>query len=161
MNSNLTIKLVRWSLGLTFLWFGVLKLFNASPVLPIIKRAMPEGVAESQLFFIALSLLEIGLGLAFLSNKFVKLATIVMIGHLIIATTSVLFTQGFDPRFPVLSLPGEFVNKVAEIAEKEGHHPDIYIFYNKVQVDLYTHAVGGLSENDFIMAVKISKVFAS
>lgn len=51
-----------------------------------------------------------------------------------------------------------FVNKVAEIAEKEGHHPDIYIFYNKVQLDLFTHAVGGLSENDFIMAAKIDKV---
>ena len=48
-----------------------------------------------------------------------------------------------------------FVNKVAPIAEAEGHHPDIYIFYNKVQLDLYTHAVGGLSENDFIMAAKI------
>lgn len=48
-----------------------------------------------------------------------------------------------------------FVNKIAGVAEEEGHHPDIYIFYNKVQVDLYTHAVGGLSENDFIMAAKI------
>lgn len=48
-----------------------------------------------------------------------------------------------------------FVNKIAEIAEKEGHHPDIYIFYNKVQIELFTHAVGGLSENDFIMASKI------
>jgi len=47
-----------------------------------------------------------------------------------------------------------FVNKVAEVAEAEGHHPDIYIFYNKVQIDLFTHAVGGLSENDFIMAAK-------
>lgn len=53
-----------------------------------------------------------------------------------------------------------FVNKVAEIAEKEGHHPDIYISYNKVQLDLFTHAVGGLSENDFIMAAKIDKVCA-
>jgi 4a-hydroxytetrahydrobiopterin dehydratase len=48
-----------------------------------------------------------------------------------------------------------FVNKVAEVAESEGHHPDIYVFYNKVQIDLFTHAVGGLSENDFIMAAKI------
>ncbi|MBP9719500.1 MAG: 4a-hydroxytetrahydrobiopterin dehydratase [Candidatus Levybacteria bacterium] len=48
-----------------------------------------------------------------------------------------------------------FVNKVAEVAEEQGHHPDIYIFYNKVQIDLFTHAVGGLSENDFIMAAKI------
>jgi 4a-hydroxytetrahydrobiopterin dehydratase len=51
-----------------------------------------------------------------------------------------------------------FVNKVAEIAEQEGHHPDIYIFYSKVQIDLFTHAVGGLSENDFIMAAKIDKL---
>lgn len=51
-----------------------------------------------------------------------------------------------------------FVNKVAEIANKEDHHPDIYIFYNKVQLDLFTHAVGGLSDNDFIMAAKINKL---
>ena len=51
-----------------------------------------------------------------------------------------------------------FVNAVADIAEEEGHHPDIAIFYNKVQIDLYTHAVGGLSENDFIMAAKIDVV---
>jgi 4a-hydroxytetrahydrobiopterin dehydratase len=51
-----------------------------------------------------------------------------------------------------------FVNKIAEVAESEGHHPDIYIFYNKVQIDLFTHAVGGLSENDFIMAVKIDRL---
>lgn len=51
-----------------------------------------------------------------------------------------------------------FVNKVAEIAEEEQHHPDIYVFYNKVQLELYTHAVGGLSENDFIMAAKINTV---
>jgi len=51
-----------------------------------------------------------------------------------------------------------FVNEVAAIAEKEGHHPDTYIFYNKVQLDLFTHAVGGLSENDFIMAAKIDKL---
>lgn len=50
----------------------------------------------------------------------------------------------------------DFVNKVAAIAEQEGHHPDISIFYNKVQLDLFTHAVGGLSENDFIMAAKIN-----
>ena len=48
-----------------------------------------------------------------------------------------------------------FVNKVAEIAESEGHHPDIHIFYNQVRIELWTHAVGGLSENDFIMAAKL------
>lgn len=49
-----------------------------------------------------------------------------------------------------------FVNKVAELAESEGHHPDIKIVYNRVQLELFTHAAGGLSENDFIMASKIN-----
>jgi 4a-hydroxytetrahydrobiopterin dehydratase len=52
----------------------------------------------------------------------------------------------------------DFINAVADIAEAEGHHPDIYIFYNKVRLELYTHAVGGLSENDFIMAAKINGI---
>ncbi len=49
-----------------------------------------------------------------------------------------------------------FVNKVGAIAENEGHHPDIHIYYSKVVLELYTHAVGGLSENDFILAAKIN-----
>ena len=48
-----------------------------------------------------------------------------------------------------------FINNVAEVAESEGHHPDIYVFYNKVVIELWTHAIGGLSENDFIVAAKI------
>ncbi len=48
-----------------------------------------------------------------------------------------------------------FVSRVAEIAESEGHHPDISIFYNRVRLELSTHAIGGLSENDFILAAKI------
>jgi 4a-hydroxytetrahydrobiopterin dehydratase len=48
-----------------------------------------------------------------------------------------------------------FVNRVADLAETEGHHPDIYISWNKVRLDLTTHAIKGLSENDFIMAAKI------
>lgn len=50
----------------------------------------------------------------------------------------------------------DFVNKVAGVAESEGHHPDIYIFYDKVNLSLYTHAAKGLTENDFIMAAKIN-----
>ncbi len=48
-----------------------------------------------------------------------------------------------------------FVERVADIAEMEGHHPDIHIHYNKVLLELWTHSIGGLSENDFIMAAKI------
>ncbi len=49
----------------------------------------------------------------------------------------------------------KFVNKVAELAEEEGHHPNISISWNKVTLTLTTHAIGGLSENDFILAAKI------
>ena len=52
----------------------------------------------------------------------------------------------------------QFVNMVAEIAETEGHHPDLHIFYNKLKVDLTTHAIKGLSENDFIIASKIDEI---
>lgn len=55
----------------------------------------------------------------------------------------------------------KFVNAVAEIAQGEGHHPDIYIFYNKVRLALSTHAIGGLSENDFILASKIDSLSIS
>jgi 4a-hydroxytetrahydrobiopterin dehydratase len=49
-----------------------------------------------------------------------------------------------------------FVNQVAALAEAEGHHPDIYISWNRVRLELTTHAIKGLSENDFILAAKIS-----
>ena len=52
----------------------------------------------------------------------------------------------------------EFVNKVAVLAEKEGHHPDILIHYNKVEIILWSHFVNGLSENDFIIATKIDNM---
>lgn len=48
-----------------------------------------------------------------------------------------------------------FVERVADVAEMESHHPDIHIHYNKVLLELWTHSIGGLSENDFILAVKI------
>ena len=51
-----------------------------------------------------------------------------------------------------------FVNKVADIAEQEGHHPDIIITYNKVAIELWTHKINGLSENDFIIAAKINNI---
>lgn len=50
-----------------------------------------------------------------------------------------------------------FVNKIADIAEQEGHHPDITINYNRVTIELSTHSIGGLSENDFILAAKIEQ----
>lgn len=52
----------------------------------------------------------------------------------------------------------KFVNSVASIAEVEGHHPNIEIRYNKVRLVNYTHAIGGLHDNDFILAAKIDKL---
>lgn len=50
----------------------------------------------------------------------------------------------------------EFFNRVAEVAEADGHHPDIHLSgYRNVWIELWTHAIGGLSENDFILAAKI------
>ncbi len=51
-----------------------------------------------------------------------------------------------------------FVNKVAALAEQEDHHPNIHVLYNKVKIVLTTHSIGGLSENDFIMAAKIETI---
>lgn len=51
-----------------------------------------------------------------------------------------------------------FVDKVGALAEEEGHHPDINLFaFKKVLITLSTHAIGGLSENDFILAAKIDR----
>lgn len=54
----------------------------------------------------------------------------------------------------------DFINKVANIAEEQGHHPDIHSFYNKVVLELWTHAINGLHENDFIVAEKINQINA-
>lgn len=51
-----------------------------------------------------------------------------------------------------------FVNEVAALAQSEGHHPDIHVSYNHVRLELWTHAIGGLSENDFILATKINTI---
>lgn len=52
-----------------------------------------------------------------------------------------------------------FINKIADIAESEGHHPNINLHdYKKVTIELSTHAIGGLSTNDFILAVKINEL---
>lgn len=50
-----------------------------------------------------------------------------------------------------------FTNKIGAIAEAEGHHPDIGLHWGKVDISLTTHAIGGLSPNDFILASKIDK----
>ena len=53
----------------------------------------------------------------------------------------------------------DFLNLVAEVAEGDGHHPDLHLEgYRNVWIELWTHAIGGLSENDFILAAKIDQL---
>ncbi len=52
----------------------------------------------------------------------------------------------------------KFVNKVGEIAEAEGHHPDIWFGWGYAKIKIYTHAIKGLHESDFILAAKIDKI---
>tara|TARA_B100001029_G_scaffold164070_1_gene154648 strand:+ start:297 stop:740 length:444 start_codon:yes stop_codon:yes gene_type:complete len=52
----------------------------------------------------------------------------------------------------------KFVNKVGEIAEKEGHHPDIWFGWGYAKIKIFTHAIKGLHESDFILAAKVDKI---
>lgn len=53
----------------------------------------------------------------------------------------------------------QLINRIAEVAESEDHHPDLHLTgYRKLRVDLATHSIGGLSENDFILAAKIEEL---
>ena len=53
----------------------------------------------------------------------------------------------------------EFFQRVATVAEEDGHHPDLHLAgYRNLSIELWTHAIGGLSENDFIMAAKIDRL---
>lgn len=60
--------------------------------------------------------------------------------------------------FPGYARTISFVNAVAWIAESEGHHPDLEVHYGKVVMKWSTHAVGGLTENDFICAAKVDRL---
>jgi 4a-hydroxytetrahydrobiopterin dehydratase len=60
--------------------------------------------------------------------------------------------------FPDFKQALAFVNRVGELAEQQGHHPDILLAWGKAEVTLWTHKINGLSESDFIMAAKIDRL---
>jgi len=64
-------------------------------------------------------------------------------------------------RFPDFKLALAFVNRVGEVAEEQGHHPDILLAWGKAGVTLWTHKIDGLTESDFIMAAKIDRLSKS
>jgi len=61
-------------------------------------------------------------------------------------------------QFPDFKQALDFVNRVGELAEEQGHHPDIMLAWGKAGVTLWTHKIDGLTESDFIMAAKIDRL---
>jgi len=61
-------------------------------------------------------------------------------------------------KFPDFKQALEFVNRVGELAEEQGHHPDILLAWGKAEITLWTHKIEGLTESDFIMAAKIDRL---
>tara|TARA_Y100000768_G_scaffold319451_1_gene255112 strand:+ start:324 stop:662 length:339 start_codon:yes stop_codon:yes gene_type:complete len=61
-------------------------------------------------------------------------------------------------KFKNFSESQNFVNKVGEIAEKEGHHPDIWFGWGYARIKIFTHAIKGLHESDFILAAKVDRI---
>ena len=60
--------------------------------------------------------------------------------------------------FPDFRQALDFVNKVGELAETQGHHPDIFLTWGKAEITTWTHKINGLSESDFILAAKIDEL---
>jgi len=63
-------------------------------------------------------------------------------------------------KFPDFRQALAFVNKVGELAEQQGHHPDILLAWGKAEITTWTHAINGLTESDFILAAKVDRLFA-
>jgi len=53
----------------------------------------------------------------------------------------------------------DFVNRVGELAEQQGHHPDLFLAWGRVDVTTWTHKINGLTESDFILAAKIDRLY--
>jgi 4a-hydroxytetrahydrobiopterin dehydratase len=66
-------------------------------------------------------------------------------------------TRSFS--FPDFKSALDFVNRVGAVAEQEGHHPDLYLAWGKVDVKSWTHKIDGLTESDFILAAKIERLY--
>ena len=63
-----------------------------------------------------------------------------------------------DFKFPDFNHALKFTNRIGEIADEQGHHPDVYLTYGEVRLMVWTHKIDGLSESDFILAAKMNDV---
>src|SRR5437870_5861001 len=104
-------RLLGWSLGIVYLWFGALKLANLSPVLELIRRSSP--LLAKAPFYNLLALSELVLGAMLLAGVWKRWTAASAVMHLI-GTFSVVFASpqtAFRPSFPILTMDGEFVVK--------------------------------------------------
>lgn len=61
-------------------------------------------------------------------------------------------------KFPDFRKALDFTNRVGQIAEEQGHHPDIFLTYGQVRLQIWTHKINGLTESDFILAAKVEEI---
>jgi putative oxidoreductase len=109
---RLSGQLLRWSLGVIFLWFGALKFVpNASPVMAMVRDTYP--LFATPILFYALAIFEVVIGVMLLTGRWVRWAAVALIPHLAGTFGVLLFAPqlAFTPRFPLLSMDGEFVIK--------------------------------------------------
>jgi 4a-hydroxytetrahydrobiopterin dehydratase len=64
-------------------------------------------------------------------------------------------------KFPDFREALKFVNRIGELAEEQGHHPDIFLAWGKAEITTWTHKINGLTESDFILAAKIDQLYKS
>ena len=103
--------MLRWSLGIVYLWFGALKLANLSPVLELIRRTSP--LLATTPFYNVLALSELALGAMLLTGVWRRWTAAAAVMHLVGTFSVVLFSPrtAFRPYFPILTMEGEFVVK--------------------------------------------------
>ncbi len=90
------------------------------------------------------------------------------LGSAEIATLQVELAEGWEViaehhlkkefKFPDFRTALAFTNQVGELAEEQGHHPDIYLAWGRVEITIWTHKIDGLHESDFILAAKIDRL---
>lgn len=103
--------LLRYSLAIIYLWFGLLKLFGASPITSVLEELYPW-LVKSNVAFDLFALLEISIGVGLILPRASRYASLALVGHLLISTLGILFSpMAFEGNFPNLTLLGEFVVK--------------------------------------------------
>ena len=114
---DLLVQLLRWSIALIFIWFGLLKVLGYNPVYDLIYNSMVPWFAGGA-GLITLGLIEVVIGVSLLINRYLLFIHTILILHLLGTFSTFIFGLHvvFKPAFPILSLEGEFVVKNAALA---------------------------------------------